>query len=109
MLKSIKIDLERLKSNQLNEGYVAQFAADIEYLLRYLHGGPSLFSMPTISITGNRSDLQKFSALLASEKKYMDAYLKHGLGDLRVTSNKMALEKSIYNFEKDTGLKWPLR
>ena len=108
MLKAIKIDLEGLKSNKINESYVAQFAADIEYLLWHMHA-PTTSSKPSISITGKKSDLKRLSSLLASEKKYMDAYLKHGLGDPRVTNNKWKLENSIFKFERDTGLKWPLR
>ena len=108
MLKSIKIDLEDLKSNKLNESYVAQFAADIEYLLHYLYA-PSLSQQPTITVSGKKADLKVLSSLLASEKKYMDAYLKYGLGDPQVTNNKWRLEQAVYKFETDTGLKWPLR
>jgi len=88
MLMAITINLEELKSNKLHESYVAQFAADIEYLLHYLYS-PSLFSTPTITVTGKKTDLKTLSGLLASEKRYMDAYVKYGFGDPRVANNKI--------------------
>ena len=107
MLVDVNIDLEKLKLNTLNESYVAQFAADISYLLWHL-SAPSAYDQ-NFSIKGSRGDLEKFSDVIAGEKRYMDAFLKYGLGDPRVRSNKMRLEKAIYNFEKETSLKWPLR
>ena len=106
MLVDIIIDLEKLKLNKLNESYVAQFAADIRYLLWHLNA-PSSYEK-SFSIKGSRSDLSRFSDVVAGEKKYMDVFLKYGLGDPRVRSSKMNLEKAIYGFEKETGLKWPL-
>ena len=46
---------------------------------------------------------------MGSEKKYGDAYLKYGLNDPKVLKDRIALEKAIYRFERDTGLKWPLK
>jgi len=106
MLVSHTIDLEELKSNKINESYVAQFAADIKYLLWHLNA-PSTYEK-SFSIKGSQRDLDRFSDVIAGEKNYMDAFIKYGLGDPRVRNNKMRLEKAIYSFEKDTGLKWPL-
>ena len=39
----------------------------------------------------------------------MEAFNKYGLGDPRLRNNKLALEKAIYNFERETGLKWPVK
>ena len=114
MLNQITINLEELKSSKLNESYAAQFAAQIEYLLRYMSmpSGPDFSNIQgqlKVAVTGKKPDLERFSNTLASEKRYMDSYLKHGLGDPRVRNNKWKLEQAVFKFERDTGLKWPLR
>ena len=43
------------------------------------------------------------------EKDYALNYLEFGLGDPKVADSKIELENSIHGFEKETGLKWPLR
>jgi hypothetical protein len=108
MQKDIHINLESLKRNTLTESAVVKMAADIKYLLYHLMGPREYFGR-NIRVTGNRSDLEKFQDVISKEKKYMDAYLKHGLNDSRVLNNRFRLEKAVYNFEKETGIKWPLK
>ena len=110
MLNGIEINLNELKKNILNESYVAQFAAQIKYLLWHL-AAPNYFQPPTnkIKITGKKKDVENFTKLLGKEKRYMDAYLAHGLGDPQVQNNKYALQRAIQDFELDTGLTWPIK
>tara|TARA_R110002110_G_scaffold78484_4_gene205805 strand:+ start:37 stop:438 length:402 start_codon:yes stop_codon:yes gene_type:complete len=132
MLTTIDIDLEKLKKNSLNEVYAAQFAAQLKYLLGYL-AAPGRFSSMNMStpsgagrfssikleetdesapkgvrITGSKKDLESFSDVVAQEKKYMDSYIEHGLGSPDILDDKLALEKAVHSFERQTGLKWPL-
>ena len=111
MLGDIKIDLEKLKDNKLNESFAAEFAGQIKYLLRHLYAGPLTHGVQPsgIAVTGKKSDLSRFSDVISREKKYMDSYMKHGLGNPKVRNNKMALDKAIYSFEKETGLLWPIK
>tara|TARA_R110000824_G_scaffold8737_3_gene39559 strand:- start:26332 stop:26664 length:333 start_codon:yes stop_codon:yes gene_type:complete len=110
MLSGIEINLNDLKKNILNESYVAQFAAQIKYLLWHL-SAPDFFKPPTnnIKITGNKRDVENFTKVLGKEKKYMDAYLAHGLGDPKVQNNKYSLQRAVQNFELETGLTWPIK
>jgi hypothetical protein len=39
----------------------------------------------------------------------MDSYIKNGLDDPRTLSNRHSLEKAVHAFEKQTGLKWPIK
>lgn len=120
MLTNIKIDLEKLKSNQLNESFVAEFAADVKYILSHILS-PSLFpditklkeqeeeKDPKIIIKGSKEDVRAFAQVLNKEKEYAKDYIEHGLGSSSLSDSKIELEKSIHHFEKETGLVWPLR
>jgi hypothetical protein len=119
----VKIDFEKLKSNSLNETYLGTFAADVEYLLSHLFDrgfnprltGPGRIyeddkeALPQISIKGSKEDLTAFANVIEHEKTYALKYLDVGLGSPELAEEKIKLENSIYNFEKMTGLKWPLR
>jgi len=85
---------------------ITGFAAKTQALLTdlYLAG----FNTP-ISIRGTRLQIDKFFNALKSEKRYMDAYLKHGLGDNRTMRNQHELNRSIEAFERETNLKWPFK
>jgi hypothetical protein len=101
---------KELKSNQLNEMYAGEFSSQLKYLLRYL-AAPDLYSHlnPNVVVRGKKSDVEEFYKVISQEKKYMDAYIKYGLGSSYVRNSKYSLEKAIYGFEKETGLKWPIK
>lgn len=109
-MNDIEIDLDALKKNILNESYVAEFGAKLQYVLARVFA-PPLFSSDSVGvrITGNKQDLTNFTNVVSREKKYMDSYLKHGLGDPKVLKDRVALEKAVFRFERDTGLKWPIK
>jgi len=110
MLNEIRIDLNSLKKDVLKESSIAKFAAQLKYLFWHL-SAPPLFStdLPSVRVVGSKGDLEKFAHVMGNEKKYGDAYLKYGLNDPKVLKDRIALEKAIYHFERDTGLKWPLK
>jgi|3_EtaG_2_1085321.scaffolds.fasta_scaffold72065_1 hypothetical protein len=123
MLVKRKIDFEKLKADNLNETFLGTFAADVEYVLAHmldrgfnprLTGPGRLYeedeeTAPQVRIKGAKEDLEAFANVLEQEKAYALKYLDVGLGSPELTEIKIKLEKSIYNFEKVTGLKWPLR
>ena len=120
MLIDVKIDLHSLKSNKLNESFVAQFAADVKYVLGHILAKPLIPSVydiretteeekPKVIIKGAKADLKAFADVIEKEKDYALNYLEFGLGDPKVADSKIELENSIHGFEKETGLKWPLR
>tara|TARA_R110000824_G_scaffold123214_3_gene280762 strand:- start:358 stop:693 length:336 start_codon:yes stop_codon:yes gene_type:complete len=111
MLKQIQIDLESLKGDLIQEAgtAVTRMASDIKWLLYHMTGPSSNLFPGGVHITGNRDDVESFSKVMGKEKRYMDAYLKYGLNDSRVLNNRAKLEKAIYDFEKSTGIKWPLK
>jgi hypothetical protein len=112
MLQTINIDLEALKKNSLNEQWITDFSAQIKYLLWHMSSAPqfqSAFSNAKVIIKGSEGDLEKFTAAITGEKRYMDSYLKYGLNDPRVLRDRARLERAVYKFERDTGLKWPIK
>ena len=74
-------------------------------LLDLYHAG---FDLPT-SIKGTQEQIDSFFRALKGEKRYMDAYMRHGLGDTRTMMSRSDLSRSVSAFERDTGLRWPFK
>ena len=105
-LTKIEIDLNAKSYGELNEGYLSAFGAQIELLLKIMFGG---FPRIPVSIRGTGSQIDTFIKTLSKEKRYMDAFNRHGLGDKRTFGSKYKLDSAVQNFEKTTGLAWPLK
>jgi hypothetical protein len=102
----IVIDLDAAKNGDLEEGFgIFQMGAGIKELLKAMFGGSAL----PVSVKGSRDDIKAFARTLGKEKKYIGAYRKFGLNDPRTFKNKFKLNKSIKDFKKKTGLKWPFK
>jgi hypothetical protein len=99
------IDLSN-KDLQLNERLYTKFAHDMRSLLfdLYYAGVP----VP-LTVKGTQQQVDAFMRALKGEKKYMDSYMKHGLGDSRTMMNKRDLDASVRGFEGETGLRWPFK
>jgi hypothetical protein len=70
-----------------------------------------MFDIPVyenVTFRGRRTDVEALYRTLAAEKRHIDAFIGNGLSDPRVTSSKYELEKAIYTFESQTGIKWPI-
>ena len=94
--------------NLLNEGsYIYDdFSKKVrEMLLGLMYAG---INVP-ISVIGSSSQVNSFFKALNGEKRYMDSYVKNGLGDQRTLRSKYALNRSVEKFENETGLKWPFK
>ena len=63
----------------------------------------------TIKVRGRKSEIDSFVGAIGGEKRYMDAYLRYGLDDPRTLSSRHRLESAVQGFEKETGLKWPIK
>tara|TARA_A100001515_G_scaffold139881_1_gene134978 strand:- start:254 stop:580 length:327 start_codon:yes stop_codon:yes gene_type:complete len=108
MEDKIVIDLEEAKLLKEYSPSLVSFGAKVKNML-YNMFADSGESFTSFYIKGRRPDVITFGAALASEKKYMDSYLKHGLNDPRVLKNRYSLERAIEKFERETGIKWPLK
>lgn len=108
MSEKIVINLEEAKLLKEYNPFLVSFGANVKKMLydMFSESGDTFHSF---FVTGKKPDVTAFATALASEKRYMDSYLKHGLTDPRVLSNKYSLERAIEKFERETGIKWPLK
>ena len=107
MKENITIDLNALK--RLNESAaLISFGAKLKRMLYYMFA-PSGLSYARFYLKGGRSDIKALVGVLASEKQYMESFLKNGLNDPMVLNNRYRLERAIKHFESETGIKWPLK
>ena len=138
MITTVNIDFSKLKSDTLNESFIAQWAADVKYVLKHVMSKPlfarleedaeeetkrrrrrakPLFARleedaeeeTKVVIKGAKDDVRAFVDTIKKEKEYALEYLENGLGAPALSDIKLDLETSINKFEKTTGLKWPLR
>ena len=107
-LASIDIDLNIANRKELNEAYLSAFGAQIEHLMRMMFGRSGYPNIP-VSVRGTGREVSAFAKTLARERSYMKAFNRHGLGDRRTFASKHRLNRAVENFEKATGLKWPLK
>jgi hypothetical protein len=100
------IDLEEIKKkeNQLNESFLRMFGGLIQGVLKRMFDQSAI----PVTVRGRKTDVNALAQVLGREKRYMDSYLNHGLGDPRTSHSKWELERAVGNFERETGIKWPL-
>jgi len=91
---------------QLNERMYSKFASDMRSLMLDLHFMG--LDVP-LTVKGTQQQVEAFFQALKGEKRYMDSYLKYGLGDQRTMSNRHDLMGAVRGFEKETGLRWPFK
>jgi hypothetical protein len=107
------------KKHLLRESSLAKFAVDLKILLRNILSPAAYGALireeddeekpqPQFVIKGSKEDVDAFAATIEKEKQYALNYMEHGLGSEKVSDAKLDLEKSIHNFEKTTGIKWPI-
>ena len=118
-MKHYTIDFTKYKNTKntlLKESFVAEWAADLKYILSHILSPGAIRTLEEedkeekkITIKGDKEDIAAFSNVLGQEKKYALEYMESGLGSPQLSDIKLELEKSIHNFEKTTGLIWPLR
>ena len=111
-IQAIEIDLEQLKSNQVNENLLGMFGGVIKMILDQMMSSPHRdFTARTrdIVVSGRRSDVNSFARALGNEKAYLESAREHGLDNEKTYKSKTTLDRAIRGFEKSTGLKWPVK
>jgi hypothetical protein len=104
-LTSLVIDLEKVKKNRLDESFLAMWGSWVTTLVKRMFGEGGF----PVQVRGKQSDLNALAKVLGSEKKYMASFMKHGLNNPSVIRNRYGLEKAVQSFERETGVKWPLK
>jgi len=106
-LTEIVIDFNEIRSNQLDESFLAMFGGWVEYLLKRMFGGSSM-ALP-VSVTGNQREVESFASALGQEKKFIDVAKRYGLDHPSTYKSKAKLDNATKNFERETGIKWPFK
>ena len=107
-IQKIHFDLEKMKTQQLNESFQAQLGAQIQLVLNNMFGG-SMLPSDYVSVTGQPQDVAAFANAVGSEKNFIETAAKYGLGDPRTYRDKAKLTGAVSSFERITGLKWPFK
>ena len=126
-LQPVVVNLNVNNEEAMNESFIQAFGDIVKSFVGYMFKdappavGPSLSQrarmeevdgpsgIPQAKIVGTPTQISAFGAALSREKKYMETFLKHGLNDPRSFASHAELNKAVANFEKETGIKWPLK
>ena len=100
----IVIDFSVAGNGSLNESFLRMFGASVQAILKAMFGGSSI----PMSIRGSPQQVEQFAQTLSHEKRYWDAYQKFGLDSPMTYKSKFRLNSAIRDFERVTGLVWPL-
>ena len=136
-LRPLEINFYKLKSNRLQESFLAMFGETLKAVLKRMFGKipspeeykdyisenegddltpevkqrPMQEKEPTekfeLVVTGTDDDIASFVGALKAEHQYMDTYLQLGMDDENTREAKYLLNDAVEGFERTTGLLWP--
>ena len=108
-LVPVIINLNASREEKLNESFLTMFGSAVESLLAQMIGGSGPVNPSSAVIRGTPSQVAAFGDTLSKEKKYMQVFQKHGLNNPQSFRSRHELERSVANFERETGIKWPFK
>jgi len=99
------IDFEDLRQKKLEEfNILTMFGAAIKNILSIMFGGMST----PLTVRGTNSEIASFLQVLQKEKKYADSFMRFGLHNPSTYRDKYKLNDAVKNFERTTGLIYPI-
>lgn len=99
------LDLGKHRAGELDEGILGSMGAWIQDILMAMFGGPK----PNLIIRGSRGEISSFIRATANEKRYIETAKKLGLDNPMTYKNKAKLDGAIRDFERKTGIPWPIK
>ena len=102
-LTPIEIDLGVVRKKEVNESFLAMFGGAVKMILGRMFGGAQV----PVKVTGTSNEVSSFARAMGRESKYIKTAAKYGLDNPRTYKDKYKLRKSVSQFERVTGLKWP--
>ena len=115
-LVPIIIDLNYMKKQKINESFLRMFGGLVQRVLKGMFGDQTPLkeeaqesSKPPVSIKGTEKEIDSFVKALVGEKKYIESYLDYGIASKQTREKKYHLDGAVENFEKTTGLVWPIK
>ena len=92
-------------SSSLTEEYIKSFAYKVEEILKSMLTGRHA----PISVKGDADKVRAFAKAIGNEERYIQALQNSRGDDPKTMAFRHELESSIADFEKTTGIKWPVR
>tara|TARA_R110000737_G_scaffold206756_2_gene224975 strand:+ start:339 stop:665 length:327 start_codon:yes stop_codon:yes gene_type:complete len=92
-------------SSKLSERYLKDFAYKVGQILRAMTTGRHA----PVSVTGEADKVKAFAKAIGYEEKYISALQGSNMGSPNTMTLRHQLESAIADFEKATGIKWPVR
>ena len=92
-------------SDKLNEGFIGTFGITLKQLMQSMFGGQKV----PIIVKGSPKEIRAFAKALIHEKDYYKVYKKYELDNPKTYRSKYRLKRAIHDFERKTGMKWPLK
>ena len=125
----IIIDLKSMKKQNMNESFLRMFGGAIKWILGGMFGKEAAAlahamktkgtlpmqeqseedEQPKLLVRGTEKEIDSFVKALSGEKQYIEKYLEYGITDDKTREKKYQLDDAIQNFEKTTGLVWPIK
>ena len=94
------------ESNRLDEAtFMGTFGITLRQLLEKMFGDNKV----PILVKGSPREIRAFAKALVHERDYYKVYKKYGLDDPKTYRSKYRLKRAIHDFERKTGIKWPLK
>lgn len=100
-----KIVIEFPPEGMVNERYISTFGITLKQLMKKMFGGERV----PLLVKGTSRQVKAFAKALVHEKDYYRTYKMYGLNDPKTYRSKFRLKRAISQFEKKTGMKWPLK
>lgn len=91
--------------SSINEQYLKAFAHKVEEILKAMLTGRHA----PVSVKGEKGKVEAFARALGSEERYIKILQDSSPTDPQSMEMRHQLESAIANFEKSTGIKWPVR
>jgi hypothetical protein len=106
-LSTMVIDFSKARDQQgkLDEGWWLMFGGLLRWIMPSLYRG----SLLPLKIKGSESEIKSFADVLSKEKNYLSSWKDNGLDNPATYKNKTLLDKSVAQFQRTTGLKWPFK
>lgn len=102
---TIPIVIDFGEKDTMNESFLRMMGFGIKAILNRMFGGAAI----PVTVKGSASDVKSFSRTLGSEKRYMDSWRKYGLDNPKTYKSKYQLDRSVKDFTRKTGVKWPFK
>ena len=105
-ISEITIDFSKIRNKRIDESYLTQLGTVVGYALEQMFAGAA---GTLLNVRGNNAEIGAFLTALTAEKNYLQKFIQYGLGDKKTYESRYKLESAVKNFERETGLKWPMK